>query len=148
MKCLKLFAVLIVVFSLVSAKDLDLKKYRNVNVKDINLANQIYAQCLENWEEHCCDAIIMVIIKEKVIFPDADYKCLVQPMKKIIMESDNAKLKNNALTALLIISKDITVNIDEAQLYNFDVPEFFTYINYQLPKSLVFSSYSQSMIRK
>ena len=151
MKLLKVLVVMSLVFSTsVFAKNITAKDLgkANISVQDVNSANKVYASCLSDYDNHCCDAIIMVVMKQKMLYPTADYDCLVKPLKRIIAKSDNEKLINNAITALIVISKDFELNLTEKQLYNFNVNEFFNFVNYQLPKNLVLFHGSQEMVKQ
>lgn len=113
------------------------------SIQSINNVNKVYAKCLDDYKNHNCDAIFMVVLKEKILYPEAKYGCLIKPLKKIIEKSDSEILRNNASTALVLISNDIELTMTKSELYNLDAGEFFEFINEQLPENLVLMTRGQ-----
>lgn len=106
-------------------------------VEDINRSNQIYAMCLEDYPTANTSDILMVIVKQKILVPEANFESLLKPLKAIIRKTDDNKVRKYAVIAYLSISTDYQLNIDKDQLYNKDAEDFFSFINFQLPKELV-----------
>ncbi len=139
MKKLEIVFVLFILISTSFARDLNMTDFRQPkpDVSDVTQSNHIYALCLADMGNANNPAILMNIVKQKILVPEADFNCLLNPLKKIVANCKDSDLVKYAATTYVVLSKDCELNIDKDQLYNNDVEQFFAFINYQLPKELV-----------
>ncbi|MFP4548788.1 MAG: hypothetical protein ACLFQM_11710 [Fidelibacterota bacterium] len=140
MKNLKVvFVVASLIVSLFAVEGITLRDFKEPkpSVEDINHSNHIYAMCLEDYPTANTADILMIIVKQKILVPEANFESLLKPLKDIITKTDDRQVRKFAMIAYLSISTDYQLNIDKDQLYNKDVEEFFSFINFQLPKELV-----------
>ena len=145
MKCLKSLVIVAICSFLsvqsISAKNItvnDLNDPKLTN-EDINRINVIYASLLKENKIDYSDALMMNIIKQRILYPNSDYKCLLKPLKEIAQNCLNERLKNLATNTYVILLSEMEMVIDKENLYNQNVDEFFTYINNQMPKMLAIS---------
>ncbi len=139
MKNLNIVFVTFILVSTSFARDLNMSDFRQPkpDVSDVTQSNRIYSLCLEEIDNNNNPAILMNIVKQKILLPEADFSALHKPLKNIILKSQNANLVKYAATTYVILTKECEIKIDKDQLYNNNVDLFFTFINYQLPKELV-----------
>ncbi|MBN2279688.1 MAG: hypothetical protein JXQ65_03825 [Candidatus Marinimicrobia bacterium] len=146
MKTLKLFAILtLIATSLLTAKNITMDDFtgNKPTAESINQANGLYARCLDNWRGHRADTIMMILIKQKILFPQCDYEMLLKPLEKIGKQTDDPKLKAYAVTTYLVLVSDLGITIDLDYLYNQNTDEFFAFVHRQMPKMMVASVVNQ-----
>ncbi len=129
MKYLKLFVVVVFVVSTLVADGITMDDFKDPkpNLEDINRSNEIYAKCLEDCAAANTSHILMVIVKQKMLFPRADYSCLVGPIEKLIQSADNRYLQAFATITYQFLTNQKYTKITADQLYSQDVAGFFEF---------------------
>jgi len=110
--------------------------HRPLTVKDISLNNEYYAQYLTCYRQCHAEGIMMNVIKQKMLFPDGDYDCLVKPLKKIIRNCKDSELSEKAKLTLRVLMMDDPLSFDENLVSNQNTAEFFQYIRFSLHQNL------------
>lgn len=142
MKVLKVFVMMIFVLGTLSARNITMNDFAEPKptAEDISKSNMIYAMCLEDYKHCSAESIMMVVIKQKILFPQSDYACLIKPLKNIARKAEDEKLRTFAATALLLITENSGLTIDKDMLYNHDTDDFFGFVNGQIGKTILVSS--------
>jgi len=134
--------ILIVGFQTLSAKYITVKDLNEPKLteQDINKMNELYSGKLVDCNINFRDVLMMNILKQKIIYPQSDFDCLLNPLKTIVNNSDDERIISLALITHHVLVSDLKMKIDKDNLYTRNVDAFFNYIIYQMPKMLAHSS--------
>lgn len=129
MRYLKVFVVVIFVVSTLAADGITMEDFKDPKPKleDINHSNEIYSKCLEDCAAANTSHILMVIVKQKLLFPEADYSCLVGPIKKLIQSADDRNVQAFATITYQFLTNQKYTKLTADQLYSQDVAGFFEF---------------------
>jgi len=143
MKSLKVLTVVVLVMTTVlMAKNITMDDFIGSKPCDesITQANEIYANCLDNWENECAEELMMIVVKHKILYPQCDYEMLLKPLEKVANEAKDEMLKSYATTTYLLLVSNVELTIDLDNLYNQDTASFFNFVQGQMPKMMVIAA--------